>query len=181
MKIHNRTHWRSDHIRAIALRVARDELDPGATKGFTVDVNYGGRGPGVSGHAPYHGRRISIHVSSVAIDRVDLAQTIAHEMAHTRGMTHRQMRNAPRYRRMGEVTRALYAWAEDMPLERIVPPKAVGLDERRQKKLDHARALVAQWERRLKRAQGKVRRWKGRVRDYERYIAIAAQRPGPKA
>lgn len=178
MRVINETHWRSDQIKALAQRVARDELDPASRKRFTVRVRYGRRGSATSGHAHYHSLSCQVNLGSDAVDTVNLAHTLAHEMAHTRGTTHRQMRGSLRYTYVAG-WRAQYDWAADFPLKRQVPKPKPTLDERRRARLERAQQNLAAWQRRLKMAAGKVRCWRGRVRDLERYTALAAQRPTP--
>jgi hypothetical protein len=43
MKIINKTHWRTDHIRAILQGAARVELEPSKRRGLTVEVTYTGK------------------------------------------------------------------------------------------------------------------------------------------
>lgn len=191
MKIDNRTHWNTQHLRAIIARVAATELDPNHRRQATIRVVYG-RSRGSSGVA-YVGSSLAVvriasgnptwrmkhGVPELPVDKVDFAGTVAHEMAHLRGMKHAWMRGCPRYRRV-EGHKDLYAWAEAMPLERQAAKSKPALDERRQQRLAHARTMLVAWERKAKIAAGRVRRWRGRVRDYERYLQLAAAQP-PKA
>lgn len=175
MKIENGTHWRSDQIMAIARRVAETELDPAKRKRFTVRVKYGRRGAHVGGNAYVGGRSINLLVGSDAIDTMDLAFTIAHEMAHARGMRHRQMRGSPRWYQI-DGWRDIYAWAADMPVERQAPKAAPTLDDKRERRAAHCREMVAHWERRKKLASSKVRVWTRRLRSVEQRMALAAKR-----
>jgi hypothetical protein len=176
MKIINKTHWRSDHIKAIAQRVALDELDPAVRKRFVVTVSYGHRGPHVSGWAYYHSHGCQVMVGSDQVEPLYLAHTLAHEMAHARGMTHKQMRGSGRYMWVPG-WRDFYAWAKELPVERKVAKPRPAVAERRLKRLDNAKVLLAHWEVIHKRSATKVRKWRGRVRDLERYIARAALKP----
>lgn len=177
MRVDNGTHWRSDHLLRFARRAALDELDPEKRKRYVVRFRYGRSGPGTSGHAPYNGFWCQVNLASTGVDRVDLAHTLAHEMAHSRGMRHPQMRGSSRYRRIGNWS-DVYAWAETLPLETKPAPRIPTVDERRAKRLAHAEAMLTAWEQRLKTAASRVRRWRGRVRDTRRYIALAASRKG---
>lgn len=175
MKIDNVTHWRSDQIRALALKIAEAELDPGRVQGFTVRVRYGSRGAGVSGHAWYHSRVCQVNVGSDQIDVVNLAQALAHEMAHTRGLKHAAMRGSVKYRYVPG-WREYYAWANDYPIEKRAAPVAPTLDEKRARRLKHAESMAATWERKAKLAAARAKRWRVKVRNTQRYIEKAAMR-----
>ena len=77
------------------------------------------------------------------------------------------MRGAPRYQRVGD-WRVRETWAEGLPLEQKATPAKPVLEERREMRLEHARRMLARWERKAKTAAGRMRRWRGRVRDVER-------------
>lgn len=175
MRIENSTWWRSDQIMAIARRVAETELDPAKRKRFVVRVKYGRRGANVTGHAAYHGSYIQLFLGSDAVDTVDLAFTIAHEMAHSRGMTHVQMHGSPRWCLI-DGWKDVYAWAAGMPVERQAPKARPTLDDRREQRAAHCRSMVARWERRKKLASNKVRVWARRLRAVEARVALAAKR-----
>jgi len=177
MKIVNRTRYRTDHLRAFALRVAQTELD--STVGFTMEVTYnrgGTRHTGTSGWAPYHGRKIRVMVPSGAVDRIDLAHTIAHEMAHTRGVRHAAMRGAPRYRRVG-TWRACYAWAEALPLDPTPAAPRLSPEARRAEKLATARTRLTAWEAQARHAERFRKKWARAVRRLEVAAAKAALGP----
>jgi hypothetical protein len=179
VRLTNRTHWRTGHLKAIIARVAQFELDQQARKRMRVEVTYnrqGKKGDGCSGWAPLGGTMIRVMVPSGTIDRVDLAHVAAHEFAHSRGMKHNQMRNAPRYRRVG-IWRELYGWAAELPMERKPAPAPVNLDQRRERRLQRAQSMLEKWERKARVAARRVKRWRGRVRNAQRYIELAAVKP----
>lgn len=189
MKIDNRTHWNTAHLRAIITRVAIDELDPAQRRHVTVRVVYGKNGRGSSGVA--YGRSLAVvrvasgnptwrtkhGVPEPPVDKVDFAGTVAHELAHLRGVKHSQMRGCPRYRRV-DGHRDRYAWAEAMRLERKTKPcpvdPAARKAARRVMQLVSAQRKVEEWQRRVRLAQGRLRGWTQRLRRLEKR---AAQRP----
>ena len=119
MKIINRTHWRTEHLRAFAQRVAAEELEPGRRREVTLIFEYTrGRVGGSSGRAWAGAGRAVIRVARNRPDRVDLTMILAHEMAHLRGLHHNHpaMLNAPRYHRTGN-WREVHGWAAALPLE----------------------------------------------------------------
>lgn len=180
MRIRNLTPYRTNHLRAFVARVAKDELDAAQRKElrvtFRTKIRRGWRRQvgTVSGIAYVGDPRagMTIYLTG-SVDRRRLAHTLAHEMAHVRGMRHPMMRRTARYG-LGEGWDDLYAYAETLPLERKATPTKPSATERRSEKLERARALLTRWERRAKQAAGKVGRWRGRVRTLERTVAIAA-------
>jgi hypothetical protein len=173
MRIINHTHWRTDHLAAIARTVARAELEPAQAKRVQVTVVYTRGGRGSSGRAHLGGIRCRIRVGRDHVDNVDLAFVLAHEFAHLRGLQHKAMRGSPRYNRTA-TTRVYYGWAEKFPMARKPVPVAPTLDDRRAERLAHAQAMLARWERRAKAANNKVRTWRGRVRARTAVITMAA-------
>jgi len=185
MKIVNRTHWRTNHLKAIITKVAAIELDPLKRKRYTVEITYNrgrARGGYCSGWAAYHGSLARVMVPSDVVFKTDLAHTVAHEMAHSRGMTHHQMgRYSARYKR-NSGWRDFYAWAENMPLERksIKKKERPAPIDRATTGLSQAQAKVEEWQRRAKRAATKIKFWRRRAAYYTRRqtrLGVAAQQP----
>lgn len=183
VKVINRTHWRTDHLKAIINRVAQAELDPVKRKRYVVEVTYNrgrGRGGYCSGWAAYHGSTAQVMVPSDMVDVIDLAHTAAHEMAHSRGMTHHQMgRYSARYKR-NHGWRDFYVWAEEMPLEKkpIKRKERPAPIDRATTGLSQAQEKIEEWQRRVKRAQAKIKFWRRRVAYYtRRQTRLASQCP----
>lgn len=192
MKITNRTKWRTDHLRAFITRVAQDELDARDRKRVHVEVVYNRAGKAhsyVSGHAyvgkkgeaGFVARSMVIKVGAWSIDRIDLAITIAHEMAHLRGLGHWDMRQSPRYTRVSgnEVGSSAvhYIWALDLPMEPQPTPVRPALADRRAARLEHATRMVAKWTQKELAARRRLMTWRVRMVRMERAIAVAAQAP----
>ena len=123
----NRTHWRTDQLRAFVERVAQTELPPEAIARLRVRIVYRrGRRPddgAVTGYAPrpigtpeQPSSAMTIRVGRHFIARHDLALTLAHEMAHCRGVEHPAMKGDPRYTFVFPATVVLYAWTSTLPL-----------------------------------------------------------------
>jgi hypothetical protein len=166
MKVENLTHWRTDHLRAFVVRVAAEELDPEVRRHYRVVFGYNrqrGKGGGVSGYAYYGGRTAHVNVPSDEVDRVNLAHTIAHEMAHSRGMRHRAMRGSRRYT-YAEGWRGFYSWAEAMPLERKALPPSLTVNDRARRKHMTAEFAAARWRRKANLAKTMLRKWERRLR-----------------
>jgi len=173
MKVENRTHWNTRDLRAIIARVVLDETDPETRKRLRIRVQYNRQVKGsCSGHAYLGtGQRpgsATVMVPSQSIDLIDLAHVVAHEVAHSRGVTHAQMRGSPRYDRVAG-SRALYAWAESMPMRRAEPKRKA--KPTTDTVLALARKREREWTTRLRRATTLQRKWRNRVRDLERRVA----------
>jgi hypothetical protein len=177
MQIVNKTHWRTGHLRAFIQRVALGEIEAPARKALQVTVKYNRQKDqgSCSGRASLTQPVITIMVPSQVVDRVDLAHTIAHELAHTRGMQHHQMNRNPQYYRIGN-WRERYAWAETMPLQRSTPKTRPKGDAQVQR---YHRALASEkrWQTKLKRAQTALKKLRAKLRYYERALTAAGKLP----
>src|SRR5258708_25130449 len=103
MRIANETIWRTDQIKALILRVAQDELDPGQLKHARIQIKYRRNGAYKMGHCTYGTPRNPQVYMTLLFPRkgpVELpayALIIAHELAHARGARHREMYKTKRY------------------------------------------------------------------------------------
>lgn len=184
IKITNRTHWQTKHLRAFAVRAANQILDDGTKPHLTIEFSYnrgGTRHDSCSGRAWIGGSHARVMVPSGSIDKTDLASVIAHELAHCRGVTHAQMRGASLYRRVGN-WREHYAWAETLPLEKVSakPKRVVTPVERANAKLNVVRARLKQWQTRLKRAQTAIQKYRAQEKYYLRREQMLATQPAAK-
>ena len=84
-------------------------------------------------------------MGSDVVDMVNLAHTLAHEMAHTRGVRHSHMRGSRRYSYV-DGWRDYYAWAQAFPIERTAAKPKPTTDERRVQRLERAQRTLALWE-----------------------------------
>ena len=121
MKIINKTHWQTKHIRKFLAKAARlEDRTRQDLKRLTVTVvhtreRFTGDNCS-SGWASYDGRIMRIRIAKINPDKIDLAHVCVHEFAHSRGLRHRQMNNA-HYRRIGNY-KEIHAWGEGLPLDR---------------------------------------------------------------
>ncbi len=157
------------NLRAFIRRVALSEIEAPARKALHVVVKYNHQKDqgSCSGRATLARSVITIMVPSQVVDRVDLA--------HTRGMQHRQMNRNPQYCRIGD-WRQRYAWAEMMPLERSMPKAKPKADAQMQR---YQRALASEkrWLTKLKRAQTALAKLRSKLRYYERVLTAAGKLP----
>lgn len=165
MKIKNTTHYRTDDLRKLIQRIALDELDGLQRRRLIVYAQYRTAGRG-NGEAFLRDNRIWLYLykkpEGGALDAQQVAHTIAHEMAHTRGMEHADMKNT-RYSYDGD-WRAEYAWALEYEIRARDPkpkPDAKTLTYER------ARKNLANWQTKLKRAQTYIKKYAQQVKRYE--------------
>lgn len=182
MKLINKTNLRTDHLRAFVRRVAKEEMVDLKYATFTIIYKrISCRGSYIGGFACYGTPpRVTLKVpKDIPIDKVELAYVAAHEMAHSQGLHHRQMRNSIYSRRYsikhGEDWRQHYLWANDLPLdlkptkEKIKPT----FDQTIRLKLDRCLKRQNQWSTKVKRSQTIYRKWKQRYQYYERQLKKA--------
>lgn len=181
----NKTHWRSDQIRQFIRTIMKEERPDLCRRGapaLRVQVSYNrqkDRGH-CSGYATYHSNWMRIMLPSQTVDRIDLAHCIAHELAHTRGMRHTQMRGDTRYTRT-EGYRARYAWAESIPLVKMLPVIKNRPDQIA--KLKHATSMLNKARTRERRATTIRKKWELKVRRLARVaqqIVEEIYAPDPK-
>ena len=176
MKIVNHTKYETRDIIKLVNRVAQDELNPGGLKNARITIKYRRNG-GIGGWC-YYGTinqpnvRMRLQLPRTNLDVVSLAMVIAHELAHARGVKHRDM-NERRYK-WGEGWRDLYAYAKEYTIGvKTAPPKPT-LDEKRQKELVKAQKMVATWTTKSKRAQTTLKKWQRKVKAIEKRLAPAS-------
>jgi hypothetical protein len=200
VKIINRTELRKIDLRRIAVRAVRQiedliegskfdlwgplriEFREAAPRGDKCwgRAHIGGRSCWVNAYAPFNhyrqrgGRPRTLDDS----DKIELAHIIAHEVAHCAGMEHSDMKECYRELTWGGNWDTKFEWAAAMPLGFIEPRKRVqktglALAEER-----HARAIakVKEWESKKRRAAKLEKKWRDKIRYYER--RMAALRPG---
>jgi len=191
MKIKNETYWRTDHIRAMILRVARAQhMEPVQIRAMRIYVVWRKRrsriGEASLGHSSGHmATYMKLFMDRDRCDSVLLAHTIAHEIGHQKGLTHRDMRGRPSFD-YSPGWRDLYAWAAAFPVERRpvlerprkAPPSPVQLAEANYEK---AAAMVRTWETKIKRAQTALKKWKRRAALRQRRVAALAVQAASKA
>lgn len=172
----NRTHWRTDQLRAFVKRILPQERAALCKRGapplrVRVVWNRGGdRYTGVSGYASYFSNSITIKLASGGVDKTDLAHTIAHELAHTRGMKHPEMTGDPLYTRSAN-WREIYAWAESLPLEKQQPKSKPAAEH----KILHIQSMLIKAATRERRAKTIRQKWERKLRYYERQLPLAAE------
>lgn len=161
MHIYNKTDYDTRTLRQILYRVADQELNVENRKATRVTIEYSRGGWGHSGHAYLRAPSLTIKVPGPqrGIDPISFAFVAGHEMAHTRGMDHRQMKGSARYDWSGNTGwRDWYGWAEEyIVLHKI--PIAKPVEDKRAKEIAHAEQKVKEARTRLKRATTILAKW----------------------
>lgn len=182
MKLVNETMFSSEDLRAFftaGLKAGGAELDK------TIMVSYSRRdrvhGRAQIGRDGAQGRWIKMWIPKGAgqaamFDELkrSLAFVFEHEVAHSLGVEHADMDEAVR-RCHGNIPLEAFAklampgWSVALSI-RVLPPKTVKLTaaERASMRADHARRMMEKWERKLKLAAGKVKKYRRTVRYYEK-------------
>lgn len=185
MKIKNETYWRTDHIRALVLKVARNQfMEPWQIKNMLVHIVWR-RGRRRLGEAflgkscANMSRHMRLFMDRDTVDPVQLAHTIGHEIGHMKGLDHRQMRGRPAFD-YSIGWRDLYAWAAAFPVEarpvRERPSKpAPSILEIAVAHHAKAAAMVKTWTAKMKRAQTALKKWERRARLREKKVAALRQ------
>jgi len=177
MKLINNTNYRTDHLRAFVRRVAKEEMVDLKNSTFTF-IYRRGNSERVAGFALIGmPARVTIKIRrDKPVDKVVLAYLLSHELCHSQGLHHRQMRN-PRYSwRHGE-WRSHYLWVAELPLdlktvvEKIQPTS----DQTIRLKLDRCLKRVSQWSVKVKRSQTLLKKWKQRAQYYTRRLKMVAE------
>ena len=191
MRIINSTHWRTDQIAALIRRVAQDELDAGQLKHARVYVKYRRQNEYISGNCTYGTMRHPRVYMTLFLPRTGsvplphMAHTIAHELAHAKGLKHRDMNKTNRY---GWVKgwEERYAYANEFPIEAKPVKAKPTLDDKRQKALKQAQQKIAEWTTKHKRAATTLKKWQKQAKAIERRLAkadpvVSAPPPSPDA
>lgn len=179
MRIKNETRWRTDHLKALIGRVAKEELEPEQKKKLLVTVRYRKSNARTWGHAtigtPFHQvlrMRLLLPFPGREFDKPKHALIIAHEMAHCRGLRHREMKSS-RYDWV-EGWKERYAYAEQFPMElapEMMAAKATDAD-----KAERLIVKLKRWQAKKKRAETAIGKLKRRLRHYERKLQQAAMK-----
>ena len=200
MRVINKTVWRTDQLKAILQRCAKQEFDDGSRrKRLVITVEYTRRG-GCSGYAWYHSNHSVVRIanptrvtkwyraSGGASDfgqdfapgsqymtnlTMEFASVACHEFAHNRGMKHRGM---PKYYGWGPTWKQYVAWAAEMPLEQKATKAPAAKSEIVQGKLDHVIKMRERAETRMKRAKTILQKWTVKERYYEKRKAAMGVR-----
>jgi hypothetical protein len=167
LKIVNRTAYRSDHLRAFAVR-ARDQVFGDEPKRLIVEFRAARRR--CHGRASIGGRRSVIWMPP-ACDRHDLAQMLIHEFAHNAGANgERWMRRGTRFG-WGTGWRENVPWALDLPLELAPAKPAPAPSEVVAEKLERIAQRERAWSSKAKRAATALKKLARQRRYYERKLA----------
>lgn len=181
MRITNETEWSTLDLRRLIVAACRaDGVD---ARRMTVVISTA-RGSGCSGLAWLNSHRMVLRLPAPApgqllldsATRSNLARVAMHELAHCRGITHAEM--DPELRRCGDGVQV--AWADGIKIAARERPKSAPRNVVAER-AEHAAKMLARAERRLKLARTIEKRWRAKVRYYERRAAAGGLVSKPRA
>jgi len=180
MKLINKTHLKSDQLKKFIREVAKKEMVNLKNATFTF-VYRRGHKEYISGFAFYGmPARVTIKIPrDKTVDNVELAYLVSHELAHSQGLRHKQMKNSiysRRYaRKHGEEWERHYLWANDLPLEIQPAVKKIKPtpDQTIRLKLDRCLKMVNKWYTKAKISQTLLKKWKQKSSYYSRQLKTA--------
>ena len=162
MKIVNKTRYQTRALRKLAFRVAEDELDKKHKANLTVQFIESIRGTtidGFAGTAWQHDLQdwidIVVPKNPKKLFETDIAHILAHEFAHIRGVSHKDMRNSPRYTWIPG-WKAVVAWAQSPEFAITQKSTKKKLRPTKDMKLEAAKKKIRLWESKRKLADTKL-------------------------
>jgi len=167
MRVDNHSQLQTRPLKSLLTRVVDVEMFE-SPKRLRIIVHARRRGYYPSGRAHLNSMWFTLRLRP-SDDPVDIASVAAHELAHCRGLTHRQM--GPRYKWSGRAK--FFGWATGLYL----PPKPESKRERPKGgelialRLQHAESMLSRARTREKRAATIRKRWAARVFYYQRKAA----------
>jgi hypothetical protein len=165
VRITNHTNWNTRDIARLIHRCA--ELENVSLKNARVTVKNRRNGGWKLGHCTYgtllnpRVRMLLLIPKEPVLDSIQLAHVICHELAHAKGLRHTEMRNI-RYG-WADGWKEYYQWAAEYTIAVKPEPAQLTIEDRRAKRLEHARAMLRRAATRAKRARTIETRWKRRV------------------
>jgi len=188
LKIFNTTKYRVDDLRAFLYWVAKEEGHSSSyTKSLVAEIVPSRRWH--TGCAPLNGRHITIRIPKPDIlDKPKMASLIAHEMLHNhqthesfkRYSTERSMRGRSRY---GHIDCEKFWSGADKLEMRLAEPKAQKLKGPHDKALEgqsKAAKKVADYEKKIKRQENLLKKWKKKLKYYDKRVDVTKDMPAPE-
>jgi hypothetical protein len=174
VKLLNKTCYSTRDLRKLVLRIAKGELNPEKIKRATIRF-IPWRSNWTGGCAHIGGDVATIKMPNPDKHKLDMpavAKTIAHEMAHMRGLKHGPDMHCGRYSWKHGDYRTFYAWANEYQIgvnrQKSKPePTPVAKTDA---KLEHAKKMLVKNEAKLKRTQALVKKWTAKVKYYEKRV-----------
>ena len=165
MRIANHTDWNTRDIARLIRRCA--ELEDVSLKYARITVKNRRNGGWKLGHCTYgtmlnpRVRMLLLIPKGPAVDSVQLAHVIAHELGHAKGLRHSDMKTI----RYGWVDgwREYYGWAAEYTIAAKPEPVQPTVEDRRALRLEHAKQMLRRAATRSRRAATIEKRWKRRV------------------
>ncbi len=175
MRVFNKTEYRTDDLKKF-FRAGIRALS--ASPKLWIHV-YPTRGnPRTHGRAGFNSNWVEMWIPrsedlrGLPFDLATIARIFEHELYHHMGVEHKDMTEEVNYA-MGELPK----WAQGLPIRPKPTKSAPSVEDKVMGKLIHARDLLKTWETKSRRVATGLKKWKRRVRYYERSLVQLA---GPK-
>jgi hypothetical protein len=185
MKLVNKTNLDTKQLKTFIRRVAESELfSPADIRKLQVRAIHRRRSSQwadnqVSGYAYYGVPKMTLKfVKDILPDKIQMAKTTAHELAHTQNVRHSAMRNNRYGWKPG--WRDTWEWAEQLPLTLKPLVEKPSRDRKILAKLTHSLKMAVSWGRKISLAKTKQKKWENKARYYEKQIVKAAAPPETK-
>jgi hypothetical protein len=181
MKLLNKTSLYTKQLKAFIRAVAKHEgFTPEEIKSLMVRAIYRKRSRCwednfVTGYAYYKKPNMCLKfVKGVMPDKVQMAKTVAHELAHIQGVHHgKAMKNSLYGWKDG--WREHWAWADSLPLTMNTPEdKKPERSEVVLDKVTHCLKMIIVWEKKAKIAKTKQKKWARKLAYYQKQGQLAA-------
>lgn len=178
LRIENRTGWRSDHLRAFAVR-AREQVFGDEWKSLVV--RFLPSRTRMHGRAGINGHRSAIWLPEPGHRKPGMERTLAmllvHEFAHNAGARGERWMRRSRAFGWGEGWEQTVAWADTLPLEAKLAAPVPSAVEQLERKLAHVQERQRAWATKAKRAATALRKLNAAARRLERRMAALEVKP----
>jgi len=160
MEVDNKTCYDTKDLCKLIRRGLKESgMDPAP---YQITVVHARQNAYISGWGRYGHPRIHLRLPRQDLSVGELANVLEHEIAHNRGIRHRDMSRDCHSCHSKEVP----AWAAGLVIRSRPIRSGLTTQERVERRETHARAMLARWERRMRLTRTMLSKWKRRVAYY---------------
>lgn len=167
MRIRNETHWNTEDLRK--LFAAGFKAEGVKHKRYLVRVKYARQQRWCSGMAGLYSRWMHLRIPKSNVPLVDLARVFVHELGHCLGLQHKEMANC----RSIDVPWAGGIQVRKAEVKPVAPKPKVDVKLVR---FEKAQKMLAKHQAKLQREEKLVKKWRAKVKYYEKRFAVAAHK-----
>jgi len=180
--IFNRSVYRQGQLKKFVEKAATEVLNDKTAPILNATFLDTKRQKRVCGWGAGEGNRICIWMPRNGIDKKRLVLVIARQLGSLKGIPHRSMNGNGRYDPRLDAYKDLYAWADDLPLEKMEKKKPEQTGGKYLRKLDHARMMIAKAKQRIRlreqqliKARRQLKRWELTEEKLEAHPGVAQE------